>query len=140
MADFGVTGAPDLRERYIRIFGPKPPCRMRDMSLGTLKAAIDSGRWPDDAWIVMPVTASHWGDWLFSLYVVVAGICLFAIWAPGKLLLIFIHGPMTKAIIGKVVTASGLIFMIAAISRVALLLMVLGWRTIVRGWQLVRSR
>jgi len=140
MADFGVTGAPDLRERNIRIFGPKPTYRMRDMSLGTLKAAIKRGRWPDDTWILVPVTSSHWGDWLYSLYVVVGGICLFGIWAPGKLLLIFIHDPVARAPVHRVVTVAGVIFMIIAVLRIGLLLTVLGWQMLRRNWRWMSSR
>jgi len=140
MADFGVTGAPDLRERNIGIFGPKPTYRMRDMRLATLKAAIDRGRWPDDAWILMPVTASNWGDWLYSLYIVVGGMCLFAIWAPGKLLLLFVRDPIIRSVIVKILDVSGLIFMVLAISRIVLLLICLGWRMIARGWRLLWSR
>ena len=140
MADFGVTGAPDLRERNIRVFGPKPTYRMRDMSLRTLKAIIENGQWPPDAWTVRPVSASDWFDWLYGIYIVVAGVCLFGIWAPGKLLMRFLHDPTARAVVDKVVTTSGLIFFTIAILRIVLLLIVWGWQIIFRAWQRVRRR
>jgi len=129
MAEFGVTGDPDRRRGYWGVFfWPKPIYRLRDLTLGELKAITADGVWPKTAWDVRRVSVSDWLDCIGYTCAFIVGAPILITYIPLWLLSKFLPVSPVRSAIGHMMPIMGAVFLAVGVFKMFLNLIGEGWQ------------